>query len=315
MIRQVKFKKGTVIFHEGDIADTLYVLKRGQIDIVKEDTKVEAINIPGSFFGEMSFLTGRIRTAQFVASTDVEAYEVGYRDKGKKFDVDMSLLIKLSRSMATRIDLMQERLTEQIPYKLFREKINAYAQNNKDEALKKIISEIEDEVNSIQILNRSALIKEALNITHIEQPFLESIQEILLFHMPPEAICKKDIEQETLLECIQKTNFYGSEIKFNGDAVGHIDLFLDESLAESFAKSFIGIDNPDKELTQSGVLELSNEILGRMANKISGVDIQLECPSAKKGGKSLIDHINSEKTQIYYFEHQGGHLIATSSLS
>lgn len=61
---------GSVIMTEGDTADSLYILIEGSLDIIKGGKKIHEINIPGAFFGELSFLLGTERIASVIAATD-----------------------------------------------------------------------------------------------------------------------------------------------------------------------------------------------------------------------------------------------------
>jgi signal-transduction protein with cAMP-binding, CBS, and nucleotidyltransferase domain len=49
---QRSFKAGDVIFGEGDVADAMYVVAHGEVDIVKADSAVIATRSPGEEFGE-----------------------------------------------------------------------------------------------------------------------------------------------------------------------------------------------------------------------------------------------------------------------
>lgn len=63
-------RSGAVILTEGDKADSLYILVEGSLDIIKGGKKIHEINIPGSFFGELSFLLGTERIASVIAATE-----------------------------------------------------------------------------------------------------------------------------------------------------------------------------------------------------------------------------------------------------
>jgi len=68
--------KGTVIFDEGAEDNTMAIVIKGKIDIVKKNSG-SAINIIASIFpsqslGEMSLIDGEARSAQAVAAMDTE---------------------------------------------------------------------------------------------------------------------------------------------------------------------------------------------------------------------------------------------------
>ena len=70
-----KANKGDIIFDEGSSDNTMGIVVKGRIDIVKGDAdknrKVIASLLPSQSFGEMSLIDGEPRSAGVVASTDV----------------------------------------------------------------------------------------------------------------------------------------------------------------------------------------------------------------------------------------------------
>ncbi len=63
---------GYVIMTEGDQADSLYILIKGSLDVIKGGKKIHEINAPGSFFGELSMLKPGPRAAHAVAMRRTE---------------------------------------------------------------------------------------------------------------------------------------------------------------------------------------------------------------------------------------------------
>ncbi len=67
---------GETLFREGDAGDEMYLIKSGKIRIVKEMDKGEEKNLAvleaGAFFGEMSVLDKRPRSASAIAEIDTE---------------------------------------------------------------------------------------------------------------------------------------------------------------------------------------------------------------------------------------------------
>ena len=78
-LRQVVFGPGEVILRQGEPGDSLYVVRRGSVAVqigVRGASKDVAALGEGEFFGEMSLMTGALRTATVVAKTDVECHVV-----------------------------------------------------------------------------------------------------------------------------------------------------------------------------------------------------------------------------------------------
>jgi len=68
--------RGTVIFDEGSEDNTMAIVIRGKIDIIKKESgsrvNIIASILPSQSLGEMSLIDGEPRSAQAVAATDVE---------------------------------------------------------------------------------------------------------------------------------------------------------------------------------------------------------------------------------------------------
>jgi len=73
------FQKCSMVVKEEDNGDSLYVVKRGNLKVVTHfmDKAVELGSLSeGDIFGEITFLTGRPRTASVIAASDVEIMEI-----------------------------------------------------------------------------------------------------------------------------------------------------------------------------------------------------------------------------------------------
>ena len=73
----VEMPKGQLIFSYGDPGESLFVIRKGEVEIFfKDDTGtriVLEVGKPGSFFGELSLLDGGPRTASALVTADLEA--------------------------------------------------------------------------------------------------------------------------------------------------------------------------------------------------------------------------------------------------
>ena len=70
---------GERLFAEGDESEELYVIDRGEVDILRDTPSGEQFLIrfgPGDFFGELSFVDGRPRSAHAVAATDLTVHVI-----------------------------------------------------------------------------------------------------------------------------------------------------------------------------------------------------------------------------------------------
>jgi CRP-like cAMP-binding protein len=75
--KTVTFKRGDMIFRQGETTRDLYIIKSGQIRVFKTEGSVEIdldVSGPGSVVGEIAAIDGGPRTASAVAEIDTEAF-------------------------------------------------------------------------------------------------------------------------------------------------------------------------------------------------------------------------------------------------
>ena len=77
-----EYGEGTVIVREGGHGETLFVILEGTVRVVRGGRPIAKL-LPGEFFGELSVIDGRPRTADVVAESDVRCL-VLYRDDLKR---------------------------------------------------------------------------------------------------------------------------------------------------------------------------------------------------------------------------------------
>lgn len=72
-----RFAAGEPIIRQGDPGDSLYLIHAGQVGVVlkvdSDSSEIAALG-PGSFFGEMSLITGQPRATTCIARTDVDCF-------------------------------------------------------------------------------------------------------------------------------------------------------------------------------------------------------------------------------------------------
>ncbi len=76
----VKFKKNTIIIHEGDKNEFMYIIKEGLVKgyyFKNGEYKVDTIWMKNDTFGDViTYITGRPATKSYVATEDVEAFQI-----------------------------------------------------------------------------------------------------------------------------------------------------------------------------------------------------------------------------------------------
>jgi len=72
IVRRHRFSKGEVVFHQGDLGDNVYIIEKGECEVVREEQHVADLGA-GDYFGEMAVLgnVSRNATVRAVVPTDV----------------------------------------------------------------------------------------------------------------------------------------------------------------------------------------------------------------------------------------------------
>lgn len=80
-VKTRNFHPGETIIREGDQADSLFIIDKGQADVISESSGGMVIGQleEGDFFGEVALLTGKTRTATVAAKTEMVAFQL-FRD-------------------------------------------------------------------------------------------------------------------------------------------------------------------------------------------------------------------------------------------
>lgn len=83
--RVIENSTGEVIIHEGELSDNLYIILKGQVEIIKAlgttEEALMALRGPGDFIGEMGFLNqNRLRTASVRISKNASLLSIRYED-------------------------------------------------------------------------------------------------------------------------------------------------------------------------------------------------------------------------------------------
>jgi len=105
--KSAKYKKGDVVFHKTDMSTDLYIVNSGKLKAVLADEEGDEMVLAqfekGSFFGELSLLDGKGRSATIVADTDAELAIL-------KKDMFLDLLYKNPRISVELMTTLVERL-------------------------------------------------------------------------------------------------------------------------------------------------------------------------------------------------------------
>jgi NADH dehydrogenase len=74
-ITQSHFEPGEPVFHQGDLGDSLYIILKGEAEVLREDNGVERVLARlhgGQFFGEMALMNQKTRNATVKCVTPLD---------------------------------------------------------------------------------------------------------------------------------------------------------------------------------------------------------------------------------------------------
>ena len=109
LVRQVRvetFAAKEIPVKQGDQGDSFYIIKTGKVEVVVEKSPGESAVVatlqPGNFFGEMSLLTGEVRTASIQVKEDAEFIVIDKESFASTLANNPSIAETLSQILAER---------------------------------------------------------------------------------------------------------------------------------------------------------------------------------------------------------------------
>jgi hypothetical protein len=119
---RTNFTAGQVIFEEGDLGLTMYVIEAGEVEIRKkfgQETSVLAVLGKGDFFGEMCMLEEEVpRSATAVANSDVEAVMIDRSAFTFILKHNPEITIRIMRKLIRRLRQTTQLLEEAVGHEV-----------------------------------------------------------------------------------------------------------------------------------------------------------------------------------------------------
>jgi CRP/FNR family transcriptional regulator, cyclic AMP receptor protein len=119
--RPKKIGSGQVIFEEGELGDSLFVISAGEVEVLRKDAagnpRVLATLTAPQFFGEMSLIDKEYRSATVKARTDCELLHLTaenlttFRKQHK--DGFTFVVINIARVLSSRLREANQKLAQQ----------------------------------------------------------------------------------------------------------------------------------------------------------------------------------------------------------
>jgi CRP/FNR family cyclic AMP-dependent transcriptional regulator len=101
---------GTVLIHEGSKTGHLFVLIKGQLEVVRGDNVVALLAEPGAVTGEMSLLLDRPHTATVRAAADTTIYQ--FDDAAAFLSTQPAVSLLIARLLAQRLNVATSYLAD-----------------------------------------------------------------------------------------------------------------------------------------------------------------------------------------------------------
>jgi CRP/FNR family transcriptional regulator len=126
-LEEREYKKGEIIYREGDIPGLLYLIQEGSVEITKKTPtghrQIIAMIMGGHFFGELSFFENRRHGAQAQATADTKLLVLP-RFVYDELEKEQPLLVhKLLREMilvvSANLDSMNDMFLQMIHYAFY----------------------------------------------------------------------------------------------------------------------------------------------------------------------------------------------------
>ncbi len=111
-----QFKKGDIIFREGDEGNSLFDITEGTVGIYvnyNTDTEEKLTELkPGQFFGEMAVIEAYPRSATAVALEDVKVSEISCGDMNGYFETQPDRIVAIMKHLSSRIRILSNDYAE-----------------------------------------------------------------------------------------------------------------------------------------------------------------------------------------------------------
>jgi len=107
------FPLGTVLFREGEPGREMYVLQAGRVQLTRRigtEDKIVAVLQPGEFFGEMSIVNNRPRSATATVLEDARALVIDTRTFEAMIRGNTEIAVRLIKKLAGRLEQANQQI-------------------------------------------------------------------------------------------------------------------------------------------------------------------------------------------------------------
>jgi CRP-like cAMP-binding protein len=102
IIIRMKYKKGDIVFAEGDVSNMVYIVESGKLDLFIQGEHLKVFERMG-LFGEISFIDNNIRTGTVITKEDTSLLIIKEEDILNPQKIDPALALKIYRKFASMV--------------------------------------------------------------------------------------------------------------------------------------------------------------------------------------------------------------------
>ena len=102
---------GEIIFHKGDPGDCMYLVQKGSLDVVLDESTGTVIDTirSGEFFGEMSLFSGEPRSATIRCRSESRVMTIDERAFMRRMEEDPVLAFRILEKLCGRLLAREQR--------------------------------------------------------------------------------------------------------------------------------------------------------------------------------------------------------------
>ena len=270
---QKTYRSGEVIFSEEDLSRDLYVLLKGEVEVIQKGITLTKLEKAGIFFGEMALLTGQPRTATLRSSGESQMLQVSPEMLPTLMKGMPDLAMRMAKNLASTVSNLNKELLKSWEAvelsKLLKEEMGSDPNGTLADVLPRLSQEVEQNRHDQQLeVAESYLRSEVFSL-----PFVHSIELVLKPFV--DAPLKVALDQGGDSSDMQR--FAG--VDFSGAASGAFIFMGTDGAMENIGEKLFG-EEVRLEMERDALLELSRRVIEEVRKRVPGLHMELSSPEA-----------------------------------
>ncbi len=112
MEQDIEVAPGQTIIEQGEEGSGFFVLKKGTLEVFKDDVLLAVLMYPGTIFGEMGDILGRPRTCTVKAKNNAVITHIEASSLEELVQMQPEIAAKIIRTLASRLDRTTQKLID-----------------------------------------------------------------------------------------------------------------------------------------------------------------------------------------------------------